>query len=67
MWTFEGLVRELVDEERFPRLHRLAWDADIGDAPSGQNETAEFLFGVDRILDGAQALIDRSRRDDAGG
>ena len=60
-WSFEALVRELVDADRFPRLHRLAWTAEIGDAPSGYDETAEFLFGVDRILDGVQALIDRKQ------
>jgi AcrR family transcriptional regulator len=61
MWNFEALVRELVDAERFPRLHRLAWNAEIGDAPSGYEEMAEFLFGVERILDGVQALIDREQ------
>lgn len=58
MWSFEALLRELVDEGRYPRLHRLAWAAEIGDAPSGYDETEEFLFGVERILDGVQALID---------
>ena len=60
MWSYEALLRELADAERFPRLHRLAWTAQIGDAPSGWDETAEFLFGVDRILDGIQVLIDRA-------
>ncbi len=59
-WSFEALLRELVDEERYPRLHRIAWSADIGDNPSGFDERQEFLFGVERILDGVQALIDRS-------
>ncbi len=57
-WTFESLLRELVDADRYPRLHRLAWNAQIGNAPSGEDETAEFLFGVDRILDGVQTLIE---------
>ena len=61
MWSFEALLRELVDEDRYPRLHRLAWAAEIGDSPSGYDETAEFLFGVERILDGVQALIDQQR------
>jgi len=61
-WTFEALLRELVDADRFPRLYRLAWNAEIGEAPSGYDETAEFQFGVDRILDGVQALIDRTQR-----
>ena len=59
-WSFEALVRELVDERTYPRLHRLAWAAQIGGSPSGADEWEEFLFGVDMILDGVQALIDRS-------
>jgi AcrR family transcriptional regulator len=51
------LLRELVDERTYPRLYRLAWDP----APDGQlTEREEFLFGIDLILDGAQALIDRA-------
>jgi AcrR family transcriptional regulator len=57
-WTFEALLRELVDETRYPRLHALAWSASIGDAPSGFEERAEFEFGLDRILDGVQRLVD---------
>jgi AcrR family transcriptional regulator len=60
-WSFEALLRELVDERTYPRLHRLAWAGDIGDSPSGFDEHEEFLFGVDAILDGVQALIDRSK------
>jgi len=61
MWTYEALVRELADAERFPRLYRLAWNAEIGDAPSGYDESLEFLFGVDRILDGVQALTEKNQ------
>jgi AcrR family transcriptional regulator len=59
-WTFEALLRELVDEPSYPRLHKIAWSAGIGDSRSGFDERAEFLFGVETILDGIQALIDRS-------
>jgi AcrR family transcriptional regulator len=57
--TFEELLRELVDERTYPRLYRLARAA-----PSAEplSERAEFLAGVDIILDGVQALIDRVRR-----
>jgi len=58
--SFEHLVRQLVDEESYPILHRLAWSAQIGDAPSGLDEAAEFRFGVECILDGVQKLIERS-------
>jgi len=60
-WSYEALLRELADEQTYPRLHRLAWSADLGGSPSGFEEREEFLFGVDAILDGVQALIDRSR------
>jgi AcrR family transcriptional regulator len=59
LWTFEALLRELVDEKTYPRLHRIAWSPESDSQPS---EREEFLFGVDRILDGVQALIDRAAR-----
>jgi AcrR family transcriptional regulator len=61
-WSFEALLRQLVDERTYPLLHRIAWSAEIGDNPSGFEEHEEFLFGVDRILDGTQALIDQVRK-----
>ncbi len=57
--SFEALLRLLVDEDTYPLLHGIAWADGIGDGPSGFDEHEEFLFGVDRILDGVQALIDR--------
>jgi hypothetical protein len=59
-WSFEGLLRELVDKESYPRLYQIAWSAEIGDAPSGYDEQQEFEFGLERILDGVQVLIDRT-------
>jgi len=58
-WSFEALLRELVDENTYPRLYRMAWSAPTDDQPDG-DERAEFLFGVERILDGTQALIDQT-------
>jgi AcrR family transcriptional regulator len=58
--SFEALLRRLVDQENYPRLHRLAWSHEIGDSPAGFDERAEFLFGVERILDGIQALMDQA-------
>ncbi len=57
--TFEELLRELVDERTYPHLYRLAWASSPADALS---EREEFLAGVDLILDGIQALIDRAKR-----
>jgi len=58
-FTFEALLRELVDEQTYPHLYRLAWASSPADALS---ERAEFLAGVDLILDGVQAHIDRAKR-----
>ncbi|HTP17951.1 MAG TPA: TetR/AcrR family transcriptional regulator [Solirubrobacteraceae bacterium] len=56
-WTFEALLRELIDQPTYPRLHQIAWSEEIGDDPSGFAEQEEYQFGLDRILDGVQTLI----------
>jgi AcrR family transcriptional regulator len=56
-FTFEDLLRELVDEQTYPRLYRLAWSTAQSDPPS---EREEFLTGIGLILDGVQAMIDRA-------
>ena len=58
LWTFDALLRELVDENTYPRLHRIAWSPPDGGETAEPSEQEDFLFGVDRILDGVQALID---------
>jgi AcrR family transcriptional regulator len=58
-FTFESLLRELVDERTYPHLYRLAW---ASSPAASLSERAEFLAGVDLILDGIQALIDRAGR-----
>lgn len=65
--TFEELLRQLVDEKSYPILHRLAWSAAIGDAPSGMDEAAEFRFGVECILDGVEKLMERNRNGRSAG
>jgi AcrR family transcriptional regulator len=57
-WTFGSLLRELVDEETYPRLSRIAAAIPEG---SGPEDAEEFAFGLDRILDGIEALIERGR------
>jgi AcrR family transcriptional regulator len=59
---FESLLRELLDEQTYPRLYRIAW------APGAAtvSERDEFLFGIDRILDGVAALIERAREGGSG-
>jgi AcrR family transcriptional regulator len=61
-WTFDGLLRELVDERDYPRLHRIAWSDRNGGDDSGSEEWEEFLFGLNRILDGVAALIAQQSR-----
>jgi AcrR family transcriptional regulator len=57
--SFEELLRELVDEQTYPRLYRIAW----ADSPRMRlSEREEFLAGLDLILDGVQAGIDRAQR-----
>jgi AcrR family transcriptional regulator len=55
--SYEALLRELVDEQTYPRLYRLAWQPEP-EHPLTERE--QFLLGVDTILDGVQALIDRA-------
>ena len=55
--TFADLLRELVDEQTYPRLYRLAWSP-VRAGPVSERE--EFLRGIDLILDGVQALIERA-------
>jgi hypothetical protein len=55
--SYEALLRELVDEKTYPHLYRLAWDPE---SESPQSEREQFLWGLDVILDGVQALIDRT-------
>ena len=58
-FTFEELLRELVDEPTYPHLYRLAWTSSPADSLS---EREEFLSGLDLILDGVQVSIDRAKR-----
>jgi AcrR family transcriptional regulator len=60
-WTFDGLLRELADEATYPRLYKLAWTPPGDGGSAGPpSEREEFLFGIDRILDGIQAYMDRT-------
>lgn len=57
--SFERLLRLLVDEATYPRLHHIAWSRE----DDVLNERTAFLEGIDLILDGVQALIDRNGSD----
>jgi AcrR family transcriptional regulator len=61
-WTYDALLRELADEATYPRLYRIAWTPPgDGDSSGPPSEREEFLFGLDRILDGIEAYMDRAR------
>jgi AcrR family transcriptional regulator len=55
---YEAVLRELLDEQTYPRLYRIAWRP----AAAPVSERDEFMFGIERILDGVAALIDRAGR-----
>jgi AcrR family transcriptional regulator len=55
--TYEAMLRALVDEPTFPYLYRAAWSPASAEA---WTEREEFLAGIDIILDGVQALVDRA-------
>src|SRR5215469_4621666 len=55
--TYEDLLRALVDERTYPHLYRLAWS---GPRDHPRSEREEFLTGIDLILDGVQALVERA-------
>jgi len=73
-WTYDALLRELADEATYPVLYKIAWTGPPGPpgppgpgsgegSPGGPpSERDEFLFGLDRILDGIQAYMDRAGR-----
>jgi AcrR family transcriptional regulator len=59
---FESLLRELLDEQTYPRLYRIAW----APAAAAVSERHEFLWGIDRILDAVAALIERTSQGGSG-
>jgi AcrR family transcriptional regulator len=60
MSAYGRLLAKLTDPERFPALHAVI-AAGVFDAPDEPN--AEFVFGLERVLDGIDALVRvRTRR-----
>jgi AcrR family transcriptional regulator len=56
MSGWAAMIREVVDRERFAALAAFM-DAGVFEADDGPDD--EFIFGLDRILDGIEALIGR--------
>ena len=59
---YTDLLRELIDERTFPRLHRFAWAPQAAGPPPSDRDS--FLYGLDTILDGIQVRIDRQQQED---
>ena len=54
MASYAGMLRRLADPQRFPALTEFI-AAGVFDAADGPDD--EFIFGLDRILDGIEVLI----------
>jgi hypothetical protein len=52
-----SMLAALADAERFPALHR-ALEAGIFD-PSKSDRDSYFAFGLERILDGIERLVEQ--------
>jgi AcrR family transcriptional regulator len=57
MPSYESILRGLVDEKTFPHVYRTIWSDTTGESATADEE---FLIGLNVILDGVQALIDRT-------
>lgn len=58
---YTAILREVVEEERFPRLHRVAWSGEADEPEPGGDPYAEYRFDLEVMLDGIEALIARSQ------
>jgi AcrR family transcriptional regulator len=58
MASYSGMLRRLADPQRFPALRKFV-EAGVFDVADGPDD--EFIFGLDRILDGIAALISTSK------
>jgi AcrR family transcriptional regulator len=56
MGGWAAMIREVADRDRFPALAAFM-DAGVFEVDDGPDD--EFIFGLDRILDGVEALIGR--------
>ena len=58
MGAYGRLLARLTDPERFPALHAVL-TAGVFDEPDDGD--FDFSFGLERVLDGIETLIDRRR------
>lgn len=58
IWTSYGqLLMKLTDAERFPALHEIIAAGVLDNEAQEQDEDEQFDFGLQRVLDGIEALV----------
>ncbi len=58
---YAELLREVADEQTYPALYRAAWSGELDGRQATDSPTfdvEQFRFGLERILDGIQVLIE---------
>jgi len=58
--NYAGVMREVVDAERFPRLHRAVWAGTLDEVGPDGDMMEGYRFDLEVILDGIEALIARA-------
>jgi AcrR family transcriptional regulator len=58
---YTAILREVVEEDRFPQLHRVAWSGAADDPEPGGEPFAEYRFDLEVMLEGIEALVERAR------
>lgn len=56
---YTAVLREVAEQDRFPRLHEVAWSGQADDPAPGGDPYDEYRFDLGIILDGVEALIAR--------
>jgi hypothetical protein len=60
--NYGRLLAKLTDAERFPALHTLVTSG-LFEQEEPEDPNAEFAFGLERVLDGIDALVRARSRD----
>ncbi|UYM07723.1 TetR/AcrR family transcriptional regulator [Solicola gregarius] len=60
-YDYAAVLRAVAEEHTYPSIHRVAWSGEIDD-PEGSGEEESYLFGLEVILDGIAARIERAER-----
>jgi AcrR family transcriptional regulator len=59
---YTAVLRELLDAEDYPQLHRVVWSGEADDEVPGGDAIAEFRLDLEIILDGIEARLDGADR-----